>query len=242
MALLLMSCSDHRIASPHREIPAGEQAQGDLIKSAQLALVTRCLSGQGLTVPSLRQRPKAATAQDKRFQAAYFGTDPRELSLTLPTGYTVTANTDGCLANAQRVLYGDQKRWFEAEVIVNNLRAEAQARMAADPDHRAAMARWERCAGQLSGTRPDQPDPAVTDRCNRESGLAVVESRLEPVLLAKVRTERREQLTAYQQLRSIALQRAVSLASAGNGPQGPSRNTDPNTDPKPTEPKGHHPS
>ncbi|MFG2987290.1 hypothetical protein ACGFYQ_39670 [Streptomyces sp. NPDC048258] len=218
VALLVTSCADHPTAPPHREIPVGEQAQDDLIKSAQLALVTRCLSGQGLTVPSLRQRPKAATAEDKQFQAAYFGTDPRELSFSLPTGYTVTANTDGCLANAQRFLYGDQKRWFEAEVAVNNLRAEAQARMATHPDYRAAMARWKRCAGHLSGTRPDHPDPAVTNRCNRESGLTEVESRLESTLLAKVRTERREQLTAYRELRTIALQRAVNLTSDAKAP------------------------
>ncbi|MFD3699677.1 hypothetical protein ACFWUZ_26715 [Streptomyces sp. NPDC058646] len=242
VALLMTSCADHPTASPQREIPAGEQAQDDLIRSAQLTLVTRCLSGQGLAVPSLRQRPKAATAEDERFEAAYFGTDPRELSLTLPTGHTVTANTDGCLANAQRVLYGDQKRWFEAEVVVNNLRAEAQARMATDPEHRAAMARWKRCTGHPSRTHPDRPDPAITDRCNRESGLAEVESRLEPTLLANVRTERREQLTAYRQLRTIALQRAVNLTSAAQAPQGPGRRTEPTTDLKPTEPKGHHPS
>ncbi|MGW7450004.1 hypothetical protein [Streptomyces sp. NPDC054787] len=218
LALLVTSCADQPTASPQREIPAAKEAQDDLIKSAQLALVTRCLSGQGLTVPSLRQRPKTVTAEHKRFQAAYFGTDPRELSLTLPTGYTVTANTDGCLANAQRVLYGDQKRWFEAEVVVNNLRAEAHARMATHPDHRAAMARWKRCAGPLSPAHPDHPDPAVTDHCNRESGLAEAESRLEPSLLAKVRTERREQLTAYRQLRTIAMQRAPNLTSAAQAP------------------------
>lgn len=169
-------------------------------------------------MPSPRERPKAPTAEDKRFRAAYFGTDPRELALTLPTGYTVTANTDGCLANAQRVLYGDQKRWFEAEAVVNNLRAEAQARMATEPDHRAATARWKRCAGHLSGPRPDHPDPAVADRCNRESGLAEVESRLEPTLLAKVRTDRGEQLAAYRQLRTVALRRAVDLTSGAKGP------------------------
>ncbi|WP_404200480.1 hypothetical protein [Streptomyces tauricus] len=217
VALLLTNCADRPTAT-RPEVPAGEQAQNDLLKAAQFALVTRCLSGQGLTVPSRRQRPKTATAEGKRFQAAYFGVDPRELSLTLPTGYTVTANTDGCLADAQRVLYGDQKQWFEAEVVVNNLRAEAQARMATDPDHRAAMARWKRCAGHLSKTRPDPRGPAVSARCNRESGLARVESRLEPALLAKVRTERREQLTTYRQLRTIALQRAVNLTFAAKAP------------------------
>ncbi|MEU9304733.1 hypothetical protein [Streptomyces sp. NPDC048269] len=152
--------------------------------------------------------------EDKRLQAALFGTDPRELSLEFPTGYTVTANTDGCLASAQRALYGDQKTWFQAEVIVNNLRAEAQSRMTTDRDHRAAMARWTHCTGRPSGSRPQKQDRAVADRCRRESGLAEIEARLEPALLAEVRAERRGQLRTYEQLRSVALRRAQNLAGA----------------------------
>jgi hypothetical protein len=44
------------------------------------------------------------------------------LSLRLTTGHVVRAHTDGCLAAAQRRLYGDQRRWFRASVVVNNLR------------------------------------------------------------------------------------------------------------------------
>ncbi|MGR4878280.1 hypothetical protein ACIPUC_02435 [Streptomyces sp. LARHCF249] len=215
-ALLLTSCSGARPGSPHPGIPAGEQGRADLIKSAQLALVTRCLAGQGLTVPAARERPEATTAEGKRLQAALFGTDPRELSLTLPTGYTVTANTDGCLANAQRALYGDQRRWFEAEVVVNNLRAEAQARLGTDPGYRAALARRTRCTDQSPGIRPEPPVPAATDHCDRDSGLAEARARLEPALLAAVRAERREELSTYQRLRTVAVRRAADLASSSS--------------------------
>ncbi|MFG2754069.1 hypothetical protein [Streptomyces xanthophaeus] len=211
VALLLMGCAGTPTAAP--ATPASGQAQDDLIKSAQRALVTRCLAGKGLTLPTTKARPESP--EDKRLQAALFGTGPRELALKLPTGYTVTANTDGCLANAQRTLYGDQKTWFRAEVIVNNLRAEAQSRMTADPDHRAAMARWTHCTDQSAGNRPQQqPDRATADRCHRESGLAEIEARLEPALLAKVRTERRDQLSTYKRLRAVALRRAQNLAGA----------------------------
>lgn len=219
VALLLTSCSDARPGSPRPGIPSGERAQDDLIKSAQRALVTRCLAGQGLTLPAAREQQaaserQASTAEGKRLKAALFGTDPRELSLTLPTGYTVTANTDGCLAHAQRALYGDQKRWFQAEVVVNNLRAEAQARLSTDSGYRAALARRTRCTGQPPGTPPERTAPARTEHCDRDSGLAGIRARLEPALLAEVRAERREELTTYQRLRTVALRRAADLTSS----------------------------
>ncbi|MEU9144568.1 hypothetical protein [Streptomyces sp. NPDC048349] len=219
--LLLTSCAGPPHGSPRPGIPADERGRDDLVRSAQLTLVNRCLSEQGLTVPAPQERPAATSAAGRRLQAALFGTDPRELSLTLPTGYTVTANTDGCLARAQRTLYGDQKQWFEAEVVVNNLHAEAQARLGADPEYRAALARRTRCTDASPEARPapsaapTSPAAATpTDRCDRESGLAEVRARLEPALLAAVRAERRADLTTYQRLRTAALRHAVDLTSS----------------------------
>ncbi|MFI1255055.1 hypothetical protein ACH4U6_14875 [Streptomyces netropsis] len=214
-ALVLASCAGPP-AEPRRPgIPASEQARDDLIKSAQRALVTRCLAERGLTLRAARTtRARDAGVHDRRLQDALFGTGRRELSLTLATGYTVTAHTDGCQAAAQRVLYGDQRRWFRAQVTVDNLRAEAGARMATDPRFRAALARWNRCATPPGAARPEHPAPAVVTRCDRESGLADVRARLEPARLAEVRALRRDQLTTYAQLRTRALHRAVELATA----------------------------
>ncbi|MFJ6793726.1 hypothetical protein [Streptomyces sp. NPDC091268] len=244
-ALLVTGCAHAATTAP--PIPAGEQARDDLIKSAQRVLVTRCLDGKGLSLPAT-QAPRPETPEDKRVQAAVFGNDPRELSITLPTGHTVTANTDGCLADAQRALYGDPKAWFEADVIVNNLRAEARARMTTDADHRAAVARRTHCVEQSSSgiRQPRQQDRAVAERCDRESGLLEVEARLEPALLAKVRDERRDQVDVHKHLRMVALRRAQSLAGAATTPlAGPvdrpadrrDRVTDTHT--KQQEPKGH---
>ncbi|CAM5583686.1 hypothetical protein [Streptomyces griseorubiginosus] len=110
----------------------------DVIKAATRKLTDDCLTRQGLSPESDRQR----------VADALFGAGPAELSLRLPTGYTVRAHTDGCLAAAQRRLYGDQDRWFHTSVVVNNLQPEAartgrplsEVRAA----HRAELTEWRR--------------------------------------------------------------------------------------------------
>ncbi|MGW0466656.1 hypothetical protein ACWDX6_15440 [Streptomyces sp. NPDC003027] len=213
-ALLLAGCTT---VAAEPSLPTEPQAQDALLRTAERTLVEHCLHAQGLTPATTRSRTPAA---DSRLQAALFGAGPRELSVTLATGQTVTAHSDGCLATARGTLYGDQARWFRAQVIVGNLRTEAQARMKTDPVHRAALDRWTRCAAPPGLPRPERPDPAVAARCERESGLADVRARLEPAELAKVRALRREQLTTYRQLRTRALQRAVELSARTTAQKG----------------------
>ncbi|MEU0034176.1 hypothetical protein [Streptomyces sp. NPDC006333] len=205
VVLMLAGCATtpaHRTAPP---LPRTERDRDDLIDAAQQVLVDRCLARQGIT-------PRHTTdGDDRRLQGALFGRGRPELAVTLATGYTVTAHTDGCLAAAQRDLYGDQELWFRTRVVVNNLRAEAQQRMKRDTGFRAATARWTHCATPAHGPRPGRPDPAVSERCARESGLTRLRTRLEPVLLARVRAERRGPLTTYRQLRTRALHRAAAL-------------------------------
>ncbi|MFI9305313.1 hypothetical protein [Streptomyces triculaminicus] len=101
-------------------------APDEVIKAATGLLTDACLTRRGLTPPRPGQSPPPA-AEQQRVTAALFGAGPAELSVALPTGYVVRAHTDGCLAAAQQRLYGDQRRWFRASVIVNNLRPEADS-------------------------------------------------------------------------------------------------------------------
>ncbi|MEU3748004.1 MULTISPECIES: hypothetical protein [Streptomyces] len=188
-------------------VPADRKAQDALLEAAEHRLVVDCLADRGLTLTARARAPD----EDRTLQAALFGAGPRELSVTLATGATVTAHEDGCLAAARARLYGDARRWFRAQVTVGNLRAEAQARMRDDPAHQEALARWTRCATPADRPRPAAPDPAVAARCAKESGLDDVRARLEAVELVVVRTLHRDQLTAYRQLRDRALRRAVEL-------------------------------
>ncbi|MFJ8660078.1 hypothetical protein [Streptomyces sp. NPDC093795] len=218
-ALLISACTTVSPETPPgpARVPSGAAAQDALLKAAEQRLVADCLHDHGL---SLTSRPRAPD-EDRTFRAALFGAGPPELSVTLATGATVTAHEDGCLATARHRLYGDQRRWFRAQVIVDNLRTEAQARMSADPDHRAALDRWTRCVTPPDRPRPDRPDPAVAARCARESGLDEVRARLEPAELATVRTLRRAELTTYKQLRDRALRRAAELPAPTHPQKGP---------------------
>ncbi|MFD3530680.1 hypothetical protein [Streptomyces sp. NPDC058661] len=217
-ALLISACTAVGPgASGPPGVPSDPAAQDALLKAAEHRLVADCLDGQGL---SLSSRPRAPD-EDRAFRAALFGTGPRELSVTLATGATVTAHEDGCLASARHRLYGDQRRWFRAQVVVDNLRAEAQARMGADPDHRAALARWTRCVTPPDRPRPARPDPAAATRCARESGLDEVRARLEDAELTTVRTLRRGELATYRQLRDRALRRAAELPAPTHPQKGP---------------------
>ncbi|WP_432175856.1 hypothetical protein [Streptomyces sp. Tue6028] len=223
-ALTLTGCATDAKTAPGEDprgaltLPATERGKDDLIDTAQQVLVERCLAGQGLTLRHVPSGRDGSSERDRRLQAALFGAGRSELSVTLATGYTVTGHTDGCLAAAQRELYGDQPLWFRSRVVVNNLRAEAQQRMDHDPDYHAARARWTRCVTPSDGPRPERPDPAVSARCARASGLARLRARLEPALLNQVRADRRDQLTTYQRLRTRALQRAAALYAARTVP------------------------
>ncbi|MEU9172075.1 hypothetical protein AB0D34_30495 [Streptomyces sp. NPDC048420] len=110
----------------------------DVIKAATRELTDDCLTRRGLTPESDQQR----------VSEALFGAGRPELSLRLPTGYTVRAHTDGCLAAAQRRLYGDQDRWFRTSVVVNNLKPEAartgRPLSEVRATHRAEIAEWRR--------------------------------------------------------------------------------------------------
>jgi hypothetical protein len=97
--------------------------------------------------------------QSRKVTAAVFGTGERELSAPLPGGYTVSVNTDGCLATAQRQLYGDQKRWVRAQVLVDNQRAEAGRRVREDRGY-SALESWSRCMAPSQAAK----DPAQLRR------------------------------------------------------------------------------
>ncbi|MER7912423.1 hypothetical protein [Streptomyces sp. NPDC096068] len=212
-SLLLAGCATVDAGTPGAPVtPTAEAARDALLGAAERRLVADCLSARGLA-PTARPR---APDEDRAFRAALFGTGPRELSVTLATGATVTAHTDGCLATARHRLYGDQHRWFRAQVTVDNLRAEAQDRMRADPAHRAALTRWTACAAPPGRPRPDRPDPAVATRCARETGLDAVRARLEAAELVTVRALHRDELTAYRQLRDRALRRAAELPASAS--------------------------
>ncbi|MEU7576169.1 hypothetical protein AB0B50_00985 [Streptomyces sp. NPDC041068] len=104
--------------------PTVSLSPSDTLKAAQLLLTDRCLTHRGLTPPR-PGRPPSDAAEARRVERALFGTGPTELTLKLPSGHVIGHHTDGCLATAERRLYGDQRRWFRAVTNVNNLKSKA---------------------------------------------------------------------------------------------------------------------
>ncbi|MFJ5548167.1 hypothetical protein [Streptomyces sp. NPDC093225] len=195
--LLLAACGPP--AAPPRPAP------DDLLKAATQRLTDACLAGRGLTPP--RPGGTAPPGREEPVADALFGTGPTELALALPTGHTVRAHTDGCLARAQQQLYGDQAAWFRASVTVNNLRPLAEARLGEDPAYAAALARAKTCADDDAG-------------CVRASGLPQLRARLAPALLAEVRAAHHEEIAAYDRLRDRAAHRATAVLAAVPAPPG----------------------
>ncbi|MFB7426356.1 hypothetical protein ACFC0K_24020 [Streptomyces hydrogenans] len=214
---LLTGCASVRSDLPGPPtVPTARAAQDALLRTAERRLVDDCLTGRGVRATAEPRAP----AEDRALQAALFGTGPRELSVTLATGATVTAHSDGCLAAARDRLYGDQRSWFRVQVVVDNLRAEAQARYRDDPAHRAALARWTTCVAPPGRPRPEHPDPGEAARCARETGLDETRARLERAELTEVRALHHEELATYRQLRDRALRRAVLLPAPTPPPKG----------------------
>ncbi|WP_199922814.1 hypothetical protein [Streptomyces sp. NRRL S-87] len=185
--------------------PPPHPAPDDLVKAATRRLTDACLADRGLAPP--RPGATAPPGREERVADALFGTGPTELALALPTGYTVRAHTDGCLARAQQQLYGDQAAWFRASVTVNNLRPLAEARLGDDPAYTAALARAKACDDGDAG-------------CVRASGLPQVRARLEPAVLAEVRAAHREEIATYDRLRDRAAHRATAVLAAVPAPPG----------------------
>ncbi|GAA3813175.1 hypothetical protein ACFQ0G_24945 [Streptomyces chiangmaiensis] len=138
--LFLTACAT-TVSTPVRLSPH------DTVKAATRRLTDDCLTRRGLAPPR-PGGPIRSAAERQRVAAALFGAGQAELSLRLSTGYVVRAHTDGCLAAAQRRLYGDQVRWFRSSVVVQNLRPEAAQshRSLAEvrARHRAEIAEWRR--------------------------------------------------------------------------------------------------
>jgi hypothetical protein len=111
----------------------------DTLKEAQRLLTDECLVNQGITPPR-PGRPRPVPSEGRRLEQVLFGSGEAELSLRLPSGHVVQQHTDGCLAAAQRRLYGDQRAWFRASTTVNNLQSNAPTQVRAGYDELRARA------------------------------------------------------------------------------------------------------
>ncbi|MFG2616735.1 hypothetical protein ACGFXC_03865 [Streptomyces sp. NPDC048507] len=120
-------------------------------------------------------------------RTALMGASPVGLTATAPTGTTLTASPDGCIARAERSLYGDLAAWFRVKVVTMNIRPAQEAKVRADPRYAEAVGAWAACmraAGRPYGSPDDSRAAAAAfarelppDRADAaESALAVAEA------------------------------------------------------------------
>ncbi|MFD3518462.1 hypothetical protein [Streptomyces sp. NPDC058657] len=177
--------------------------------------------------------PSARTAAG----TALMGASAEGLSVKVPNGMTITASTEGCIADAERNLYGDLSNWFRVKVITMNLRPVREERVRQDRRYAAAVRQWATCM-RAAGRPYKNPDEArqevvryrerlpVAKADVAETALAVAEAtcvtstRLAGVIRAldhsysrQIRARYRQELDERWRLENAALSRARRTAS-----------------------------
>ncbi|MFI9209443.1 hypothetical protein ACIGW7_15025 [Streptomyces sp. NPDC053253] len=168
--------------------------------------------------------------------AAANGASPDGPTVTLPGGGTVRRSDRGCVAEAQRGLYGDLTAWFRASTRVGALAQIRRGRVVADPRYGQRLVPWRACmrrAGQAFATPADARAAALSPvrllsadrevalaltevRCAGESGLARTARDLDAHHGGLLAREYRADVEARERLRSAALPRARRILGDGS--------------------------
>ncbi|MEV6955844.1 hypothetical protein [Streptomyces sp. NPDC051183] len=170
---------------------------------------------------SERQRAAARTA--------LMGRSPVGLSAEAPTGMTLTASTEGCIAQAQRTLYGDLAGWFRAKVVTMNLRPVRETRVREDRRYADAVREWAGCmraAGRPYATPADSRQAAaglaeaagtelavVEATCATGTSLARVSQALDLTYGEQVRARHQDEITLGRRLQNDALPTAERVVA-----------------------------
>ncbi|MBW1601410.1 hypothetical protein JJV70_04670 [Streptomyces sp. JJ66] len=182
--------------------------------------------------PNQRRLRSLPADRQEAARATLIGASPVGLSAKAPTGTTITASDQGCVASAQRALYGDLAAWFRVKVITMNLRPLRETQVREDARYTRAVERWAACmreAGRPYPT-PDHTRRAAADfaarlpakeadaaaaslaaaeaACATSTGLARVAQDLDRSYREELRTEYRDELQLRWRFQNDALPRA----------------------------------
>mgnify|MGYP006915918237 CR=1 FL=1 len=75
-----------------------------------------------------------STGERDRFDKALFGHDEKKIDIRLPDGSVINSNSDGCVSDARRALYGDLKNYLTVYTVTVNVRGEAGRLTVNDPE------------------------------------------------------------------------------------------------------------
>ncbi|MEU8437084.1 hypothetical protein AB0F18_30110 [Streptomyces sp. NPDC029216] len=182
--------------------------------------------------PNQRYFHRLSARERAAARTALMGASPTGLSATAPTGMTLTAGKDGCIAQAQRTLYGDLAAWFRVKVVTMNLRPAQEERVRRDARYAEAVGRWAQCmkeagrpyaspaesrqaaAALAEGLPPDRADAAETAlaateaTCATGTPLARVSRALDRAYGEEVRARHRDDIALRHRLQNDALPKA----------------------------------
>ncbi|MFJ2257014.1 hypothetical protein ACIOKD_01515 [Streptomyces sp. NPDC087844] len=169
------------------------------------------------------------------------GAQSKGVSAKAPTGMTLTTSNHGCIAEAQRALYGDLNTWFRVQVVTTNLQPLYVPKVRADSRYKKALGQWASCmkaAGQPYDTpgqaretaakraaaqSPEEADKssshiAVAEAtCARSTPLSKVVADLDRYYGDRVRARYRKDVTDKRRLQNAALPRARDVIAREHG-------------------------
>ncbi|MEU6378944.1 hypothetical protein [Streptomyces sp. NPDC046909] len=169
------------------------------------------------------------------------GIDAPVITAEVPTGGTVRKRVGGCVAQAEKQLYGDRVAWFRAEKTVMGLQPLYVPRLMADKRFAAALASWSGCMARsgytyrdpqearqaaveqgLKADQADQTDPgkafeaerklAVADAtCAKNTSLRAIGNERETHYVNQLRGRYGNDLDTYARLQLRAFARATEI-------------------------------
>jgi hypothetical protein len=163
------------------------------------------------------------------------GIDAPVITAEVPSGGTVRKRVGGCVAEAEKQLYGDRVAWFRAEKTVMGLQPLYVPQVMADKRFAAALASWSRCmarsghtfrtpqeARQAAVEQGLKADPgkafeaerklAVADAtCAKNTSLRTIGNERETHYVNKLRGRYGSDLDTYARLQLQALARAAKV-------------------------------
>jgi hypothetical protein len=164
------------------------------------------------------------------------GARPQGLSARLPNGMRVTHSDRGCLATAERELYGDLEAWFRATRVTTTLAGMRVGLVSGDKRYKAAVKVWARCmrghgytyadpaASRAAATQPGRPWPhdeevrlaSAEAACAVSSGLSDVTKSLDTEYRAELRRGHPRETADLSRLKREALPRARAIVARGD--------------------------
>ncbi|GII78081.1 hypothetical protein Sru01_30630 [Sphaerisporangium rufum] len=156
------------------------------------------------------------------------------IEVKAPNGMIVGRIDDGCVARAQRELYGDLRTWFRVTTVTDMLKGIGQRQVIADAAFTESTKRWSTCMREkgLDYADPHEarssyatpgntapPDESIRAAvaeagCAASSGLAATARRLDQKYSARLLQAYRNEARTRMLLEFEALKRARSIVDA----------------------------